>query len=142
MALLERHKQFSETAQRLRWITCLQLEKTMSGLFPFAQVCPFGSSVNGCGHNGSDLDVVLSLSGYNTSPVSAAHIPLVFHAKPVAGSNARGQMQRHMEVISGILKHFSTGCTQVEKCFFFNDQSIFISIFTLNDFADCKYFAS
>lgn len=117
MKILEKHKRFSETAQRLRWITCIQIEKTLSGLFPNVQVCPFGSSVNGCGHNGSDLDVILSLDGYNLSTpanMTTAQSPLVFQAKPVL-SDLRMQTKRHLELVSGLLKYFSTGCIQVKN---------------------------
>ena len=134
MKILEKNKSFSETAQRLRWITCIQIEKTLSGLFPNVQVCPFGSSVNGCGHNGSDLDVILSLDGYNppaTANMTAAQSPLVFQAKPVL-SDLRMQTKRHLELVSGLLKYFSTGCIQVRKNFFviFFFLHIFIHLLT------------
>lgn len=112
MILLEDQTRLSEIGSRLRWITCVQIEQMLSGLFPSVQVLPFGSFVNGCGRFGCDLDMAVSLDGYCGFQQTNEKSPLVFQAKP-AINNARLQTQRHIEVLADILQNFTTGCTQV-----------------------------
>lgn len=52
----------NDLAVRLRFLTARQVELAMKGLFDGAIAYPFGSSVNGCGKMGCDLDLVLRLS--------------------------------------------------------------------------------
>lgn len=52
----------NDIGTRLRFLTALQIEKMISGMFPYAVAYPFGSSVNGYGKMGCDLDLVLRLS--------------------------------------------------------------------------------
>lgn len=52
----------NDLGTRLRYLTAKQIESTISGLFPLARAYPFGSSVNGYGKMGCDLDVVLRLT--------------------------------------------------------------------------------
>lgn len=58
MEILHDSTKLDELGTRLRFFTARQLELAMSGLFPLCAVLPFGSSVNGFGKAGSDLDVV------------------------------------------------------------------------------------
>lgn len=50
----------SDLATRLRFLTALQIEETTQRLFPSLVALPFGSSVNGFGRMGSDIDVTLT----------------------------------------------------------------------------------
>ena len=109
MVILEDQTRLSEMGKRLRWITCVQIERMLSGLFPSLQILPFGSFVNGCGRNGGDLDMVVSLDGTGQECVKS---PLVFQAK-AAITNPRLQVQRHIEIFADILQNFTTGCIQV-----------------------------
>lgn len=84
----------------------------LSGLFPNLQVLPFGSFVNGCGRNGCDLDMAISLDGHFGPEKVNTQFPLIFQAKP-AINNQRLQTQRLIEVFADILQNFTTGCTQV-----------------------------
>lgn len=59
--ILFRTTRLDELGIRLRYLTAHQLEAAVSGLFPRAQVLPFGSSANGFGRQGCDLDLVLQL---------------------------------------------------------------------------------
>lgn len=52
----------NDVGQRLRFLTAKQVESTVSGLFPNLCAFPFGSSVNGFGKMGCDLDIVLRLT--------------------------------------------------------------------------------
>ena len=47
---------------RLRFLACRQLELALSGLFPQAEVVPFGSSVNTFGANTTDLDMIVNFA--------------------------------------------------------------------------------
>lgn len=51
----------NDLGTRLRFLTALQIERTICGLFPQVAAYPFGSSVNGYGKLGCDLDLVLRL---------------------------------------------------------------------------------
>lgn len=46
---------------RLRFFTTHQMENSFKSLFPNVRVLPFGSSVNGFGRKGCDLDLVINL---------------------------------------------------------------------------------
>ncbi|KAK0175650.1 hypothetical protein PV327_009384 [Microctonus hyperodae] len=96
---------------RLRYFTAIQLESCFSSMFPNISVLPFGSSVNGFGRKGCDLDLVLSLE---LNKIENANSRLIFHTKS-ALSEERAQTQRSMEVISMIMKHFIPCITNVRK---------------------------
>lgn len=49
----------SDLSSRLRFLTALQIEEAVSGIFANMRVIPFGSSVNGFGRMSSDLDMML-----------------------------------------------------------------------------------
>lgn len=80
-------------------------------MFPNISVLPFGSSVNGFGRKGCDLDLVLNLE---LNKIENANSRLVFHTKS-AMSEERAQTQRSMEVISIIMQHFIPCVTNVRK---------------------------
>lgn len=52
----------NDVGHRLRFLTAKQVETTISGMFPRICAFPFGSSVNGFGKMGCDLDIVLRLT--------------------------------------------------------------------------------
>lgn len=130
MVILEDQTRLSEIGCRLRWITCIQIERMLSGLFPNMQILPFGSFVNGCGRYGCDLDMAVSLDGNSESHQSHGKSPLVFHAK-AAINNPRLQTQKHIEILADILQNFTTGCTQVRCC------RSYLRIFLLNRLFNC-----
>lgn len=51
--------ELNDTGIRLRYLVARQIETSLAGIFPKASAVPFGSSVNGYGKMGCDLDVVL-----------------------------------------------------------------------------------
>lgn len=59
MRILHRLTKLNEVGTRLRFLTAKQIEEALIGMFPEAHALPFGSSVNGCGKMGCDLDLVL-----------------------------------------------------------------------------------
>ncbi|XP_071528060.1 poly(A) RNA polymerase, mitochondrial-like [Panulirus ornatus] len=103
----------TELGWRLRFFTCRQIEVALSGVFPRAAVLPFGSSVNSFGNINCDLDMALDLSSISSEENTQR---LVFQAKKYpAAARSRFRLQRHMEVISGIIDNFVPGCSQVRK---------------------------
>lgn len=59
MITLHNLTKLNEVGTRLRFLTAKQIEEALIGMFPEANAMPFGSSVNGCGKMGCDLDLVL-----------------------------------------------------------------------------------
>jgi poly(A) RNA polymerase, mitochondrial len=79
-------------------------------MFPFIEAHPFGSSVNGFGKIGCDLDLIVRLNRENQQPASR----LIFHTKANL-LNERSQTQRQMEAIGDILYLFLPGVSSVRR---------------------------
>lgn len=62
MRILHNITKLSDIGTRLRFLTAKQIESALLGMFPYVSALPFGSSVNGFGKMGCDLDLVLRLS--------------------------------------------------------------------------------
>ncbi|CAH0551556.1 unnamed protein product [Brassicogethes aeneus] len=110
MITLYENTKLNDVGSRLRFLTAKQLESTVSGMFPNANAFPFGSSVNGCGKMGCDLDLVLRLDNVKENNKSR----LIYHCKAYSGSE-RSTSQRHMETIGDIIHLFLPGCSQVRR---------------------------
>lgn len=96
---------------RTRFLAAKQLETALSGIFPNVQAFPFGSSVNGFGKIGCDLDLILRVHGETTT---TSDTRLIFHTK-ISLSNERSQIQRQMEVLGDILHLFLPGVSNVRR---------------------------
>ena len=103
----------SALSTRLRFLACRQLELALSGMFPKAEVLPFGSSVNSFGKPASDLDMAVTLDGGVDVP-SSSDSRLIFHAKSAANGH-RLQVQRYGEFFFGALKNLLPGCQNVHN---------------------------
>lgn len=64
MQILHRATCLNDIGTRLRFLAARQVEQSLRGMFPNAQACPFGSSVNGFGRLGCDLDLILRLTPF------------------------------------------------------------------------------
>ncbi|KAG8228458.1 hypothetical protein J437_LFUL009109 [Ladona fulva] len=113
--------QLDEVGTRLRFFTAHQVECALRGLFPNMRALPFGSSVNGFGRKGSDLDLCLQFDEdfvkrkhREEGDDSKAAVRLVFQAKTTVASG-RAQIQRQMETVGDILQLFLPGCTHVRR---------------------------
>lgn len=103
----------NDIGKRLRFLAVRQLESSLQGMFPQAVAYPFGSSVNGYGKMGCDLDVILDLdseAGSKQNPDSR----LVFHTK-ATNPNERTQVQRQLESIGDVLQLFLPGVNSVRR---------------------------
>lgn len=107
--ILLKRTEIDELGTRLRFLTARQVELGVSGLFRDIHACPFGSSVNGFGRSGCDLDLVLV---FPESEVPESR--LVFHAK-ACSIDDRLQIQNHIEVIGDLMNCFMPGCIGVKK---------------------------
>lgn len=109
MLLLLKHTQLNDIGTRLRFLTAMQIENALKGIFPLSKVLPFGSSVNSFGKIGSDIDLVLMNKQTKKNETSR----LIFHGKCMA--NGRTQTQRNIEILGDLLQLFLPGCSRVKR---------------------------
>lgn len=109
MLLLFEHTRLDDIGTRLRFLTAMQIENALKGIFPLSKILPFGSSVNSFGKIGSDIDLVL-MNNKNTKNQTSR---LVYHGKYM--SNGRPQIQRHIEILGDLLQLFLPGCSRVKR---------------------------
>ncbi|VEN37626.1 unnamed protein product [Callosobruchus maculatus] len=110
MKMLHLLTKLNDLGSRLRYLTALQIENMVAGMFPHVQAYPFGSSVNGFGKMGCDLDLVLRL----VDKKSSENNRLMFHCKASTGSE-RSTNQRHIEAFGDMIHLFLPGCAQVRR---------------------------
>lgn len=65
LIILHRSTCLNDIGTRLRFMAARQIEESLWGMFPMAKAQPFGSSVNGFGKLGCDLDLILRLTDDN-----------------------------------------------------------------------------
>ncbi|XP_037809322.1 poly(A) RNA polymerase, mitochondrial [Lucilia sericata] len=101
---------------RLRFLAAYQVQQSIVGMFPLANALPFGSSVNGFGKMGCDLDLILRLDQECKGPEAKKRPDsrLVFHTKENL-TNGRSQTQRQMESIGDMLQLFLPGVCHVRR---------------------------
>lgn len=98
----------SDLSSRLRFLTALQVEEAISGMFHEAQVLPFGSSINGFGQMQSDLDMILMSCGNKSRQSQFSLIEL---GKP--DDVARQNIRNNLFTLSSIARHWLQGVTEV-----------------------------
>ncbi|XP_015111652.1 poly(A) RNA polymerase, mitochondrial isoform X2 [Diachasma alloeum] len=111
MELLHNMWQLDDVSTRLRFMTALQMEISFSSLFPNTIVLPFGSSVNGFGKSGCDLDLVMTLDSEKQEKIASR---FVFQTKSSL-PDERAQTQKSMEVISNVMQYFIPGIRNVRR---------------------------
>lgn len=109
--ILYNSTKLNELGYRMRFLMSRQLANAMNGIFPLVQVHPFGSSVNGYGKIGCDLDIVMML---NLNKPKREDSRLVYHTK-VNTLGDRAQVQRNMEVMGDIMHLFLPGVSNVRR---------------------------
>ncbi|KAI5638203.1 hypothetical protein NE865_09149 [Phthorimaea operculella] len=104
---------------RLRYMVARQLELLFSSLYANIAVRPFGSSVNGFGRMGCDLDLVLTnvltddMMCLNRKNPSDPEKRLVYQEKKCEGG--RSPWQRHMELVGELVELRVPGATRVQR---------------------------
>uniref|UniRef100_A0A182NL64 Poly(A) RNA polymerase, mitochondrial n=1 Tax=Anopheles dirus TaxID=7168 RepID=A0A182NL64_9DIPT len=111
--ILHRVSKLNDLGKRLRFLAVRQLESSLQGMFPQAVAHPFGSSVNGFGRMGCDLDVILDLDSRSGEPPDR-NARLVYHTK-ATNPNERTQVQRQLESIGDMLQLFLPGVNSVRR---------------------------
>ncbi|XP_041824897.1 poly(A) RNA polymerase, mitochondrial isoform X2 [Melanotaenia boesemani] len=113
ISLTEIH-QLTEENSRLRFLVCSLLKDVAAAYFPECSIKPFGSSVNGFGKLGCDLDMFLdldSISGWNVKPKSG----LFLEYQMKRANSERAVTQSILSVIGESVDHFGPGCVGVQK---------------------------
>lgn len=111
MLVLYRSTHLTDLGTRLRFLAAKQIETALEGMFPEVQAHPFGSSVNGFGKMGCDLDLILQFQPDMRAPSKNR---LIFHTRSQM-SNSRQQIQRQMETLGDIMHLFLPGIAHVRK---------------------------
>lgn len=70
--------QLTEENTRLRFLVCSLLKDVAAAYFPECSILPFGSSVNGFGKLGCDLDMILDLDGISGRGLKTVSLRLRF----------------------------------------------------------------
>ncbi|KAM8719444.1 hypothetical protein ACLKA7_012061 [Drosophila subpalustris] len=114
LLLLYEHTRLNDLGVRMRFLAALQVQQAISGMFPDARAQPFGSSVNGFGRMGCDLDLILRFDSDTIANGQRELSRLVYHTKENL-SNGRSQTQRQMECIGDIMHLFLPGICHVRR---------------------------
>ncbi|XP_017290519.2 poly(A) RNA polymerase, mitochondrial isoform X2 [Kryptolebias marmoratus] len=107
--------QLTEENSRLRFLVCSLLKDIAAAYFPECTIRPFGSSVNGFGKLGCDLDMFLdldSISGWNIKTPKSG-FSLEYQMKRV--NSERAITQSVLSVIGECVDQFGPGCAGVQK---------------------------
>jgi poly(A) RNA polymerase len=112
-------KKMSDISSRIRFFACEQIELAISGMFPQAEVLPFGSSVNTFGQRSSDLDMFVTLDGSNSAPIDVetetTSSRLIFHAKGCGSGGQRVRVQRYCDQFFSLIGAFLPGCQNLQN---------------------------
>jgi len=111
MRALHDFYKLSNLDTRLRFLACRQLELALSGLFPQAEVVPFGSSVNTFGANTTDLDMIVNFASEGSTSIQESR--LQFHTKVDVGS--RSLSRTYCNEIASLVEHFLPGCQDIQR---------------------------
>jgi len=114
MAVYQFHK-LSGLETKLRFLACQQLELALSGLFPQAEVIPFGSSVNQFGAHTTDLDMIVNFAQVADRSNNISSSRLRFHTKVDHGSGSRSLSRTYCNEIASLVEHFLPGCQDVQR---------------------------
>lgn len=89
MQILYKSTALNDVGIRLRFLAARQIETTVSGIFPGAKACIFGSTVNGYGKLGCDLDLILQLNSIDSEVIdisslaTESNVKSLFHSSTV-----------------------------------------------------------
>ncbi|XP_058824858.1 poly(A) RNA polymerase, mitochondrial [Topomyia yanbarensis] len=111
--ILHRTTGLNDLGKRLRFLAVRQVESSLQGIFPQAMAHPFGSSVNGYGKMGCDLDLILDLDSEAVLKQNGDS-RLIYHTK-ATNINERSQVQRQLESIGDVLQLFLPGVNSVRR---------------------------
>ncbi|XP_068160687.1 poly(A) RNA polymerase, mitochondrial [Antennarius striatus] len=105
--------QLTEENIRLRFLVCSLVQDITATYFPECTVQLFGSSVNGFGKLGCDLDMRLDLDGISGKQKKRGNLSLEYVMKEV--TSERTVTQHILSVIGECVEHFMPGSVGVQK---------------------------
>nr|XP_046227473.1 poly(A) RNA polymerase, mitochondrial [Scatophagus argus] len=107
--------QLTEENTRLRFLVCSLLKDIASAYFPECSIKPFGSSVNGFGKLGCDLDMILDLDNISGRKTNMPKSGLSLEYQLKRANSERAVTQSILSVIGECLDQFGPGCVGVQK---------------------------
>lgn len=118
--LLYESTRLNDISIRLRFLGALQIQRALSGLFLNHTVLPFGSTVNGFGKLGCDLDMILHYNwddkSFQPSNSEYGNRRLMFHTKGCSfdtDSMKRGVTENHIKFFGNFCDSFIPGASTV-----------------------------
>ncbi|XP_059182551.1 poly(A) RNA polymerase, mitochondrial [Centropristis striata] len=115
MILLTDLHQLTDENSRLRYLVCSLVKDVAAAYFPECTIKPFGSSVNGFGKMGCDLDMILDLDGITGRNTMMPRSGLFFEYQMKSASSERAVTQNILSVIAASVEQFGAGCVAVQK---------------------------
>ncbi|XP_031637340.1 poly(A) RNA polymerase, mitochondrial-like [Contarinia nasturtii] len=119
ISLLYEHTRLNDLAIRLRFLGASQIQTALEGLFLKHIVVPFGSTVNGFGKLGCDLDMILHYNSDDESfklPNDYNSRRLMFHTKGCPSDTdtiRRGIIENHIKFYGAMCQSFIPGASNV-----------------------------
>ncbi|XP_030630842.1 poly(A) RNA polymerase, mitochondrial [Chanos chanos] len=107
--------QLTEDNVRLRFLVCSLLRDIAAAYFPECTIRPFGSSVNGFGKLGCDLDMFLDLDAISGGKPKKSDSGLSLEYQVKRGASERSVTQSILSVIGECVDQFGPGCVGVQK---------------------------
>nr|XP_040023082.1 poly(A) RNA polymerase, mitochondrial isoform X1 [Gasterosteus aculeatus aculeatus] len=107
--------QLTEENSRLRFLVCSLLKDIAAAYFPECTIKPFGSSVNGFGKLGCDLDMFLDLDGISGRNAKMPKSGFLLEYQMKQTNSERAVTQSILSVIGDCVDQFGPGCVGVQK---------------------------